>query len=320
MGKLLSGKKILFIAPVFYGYEDKIASEISYRGGDVLFFPERHYNWGYRIFNNFCKFFLNIYQKQHYNTILKKTENEKKIDLLFVIRGCQMPREFPDILKKRYPEIKTIMYQWDSEKSNQYIHLRDLFDEIYTFDFDDARTFHLQYLPLFYTKDIETVASRNIIDQYDYFFLSSYNWERYEYLRKLLIQLSNVRFYHYLHIPFSTYIKERLKGYKFDKDLLKFEPMSREQYIQKLMETRVIIDISPSIQSGLPMRIIEALGARKKIVTTNVNISKEFGDSRTMRLISDNFDFQKYANEKCDIYPDEIKKYSLDEWISTIFA
>jgi hypothetical protein len=318
MKPFLFGKKILFIAPVFYGYEKKIIDELVKIGGEVFFYSERQYNYGYRLFNNFSQILLNIYQKRYYLSILKKIVKIENIDILFVIRGCQMPREFLEKIEKRYPKIEMFMYQWDSEKLNKYIHLKDKFNKIYTFDFDDSRTYNIPYLPLFFTEDIELASKKPKTIQSDYFLLSSYSRERYEFLCKLIKQIDSVRFNHYLYIPYSTYVKEQIKGYRLNKKILKFEPMTREMYIQNLMETRVIIDISSSLQSGLPIRVIEALGAGKKILSTNINILREFGDIPSMKRIIDDFDFKKFANDELDNYVNKCK-YSLKEWINKIF-
>lgn len=44
---------------------------------------------------------------------------------------------------------------------------------------------------------------------------------------------------------------------------------------QNYIKSKAIIDISSPNQTGLPFRIIEAIGANKKIVTTNKNVMQE---------------------------------------------
>lgn len=313
----LEGKKILFIAPLFFGYENKIIHALESRGGMVLFFPERKYNWIYSLFFKISWKFLLIYQKKYYSDILKKINNNT-IDYLFVIRGCQLPEKFIDDLRLISPELKTIMYQWDSEKTNHYIHLRNKFDKLYTFDYEDSDAFKIPYLPLFYTNEIGAIRNEHKKCEFDFLYVGSYRRERYQFLLRLKKMLRKYRFHYYLFIPFRSYCMEYLKGYKIDRSLISFKPLQRAEYVNYLNSSEVVIDLTPSIQSGLPIRVIEALGAGKKVITTNKYACLEFAGSSMIKELDADDSFEScLQNSFCSI--SNISDYSIDSWIKKIF-
>lgn len=313
----LKNKTILLIAPVFYDYHEMIVTQLEDQGAIVKFLPERNYGYTYGIINNTSRILLLAYQKKYYMGIVKKIDL-KKIDFLFVIRGCQMPIEFISSLKEKYPKMLSFMYQWDSEKSNHFLHLRSKFDRVFSFDLKDSLNYKLEYLPLFYNDDILRIAEQKNNILYDFFVLCSYSRERYKYLTELKKRLSEFRLNFIIFIPKSSYIKERLKGVKLSDDMLTFTPINRNTYLKNLSETKTVIDISPSIQSGLPIRIIETLGAGKQLITTNQYVINEFGKLNLVHLLSEKTNFKEISS--MDYKTNELNKdYSLNKWLDKIF-
>ncbi len=313
----LKDKVILFVGPVFYNYHMAIISELEKQGAIVKFLPERDYGLTYSIFNNLSASLLLTYQKKYYKNLLKKIDFEH-IDYFFVIRGCQMPIEFIRSLKEKYNEMTSIMYQWDSEKSNHYLHLKSQFNRIYSFDYKDSLKYDLEYLPLFYTEDIKTLQDDKPTIEYDFFTLCSYNRERYNILKELRIRLREYKLKFIIFIPKSTYYKEIIKGQKLSKDLLTFSPLNRPEYLRNLSASKVVIDISPSVQSGLPIRIIESLGAGKQIITTNKYVINEFEETHLTHILSDETNFKSILNLKNE--KRLLDNYSLKIWLKKIFS
>ena len=83
------------------------------------------------------------------------------------------------------------------------------------------------------------------------------------------------------------------------------------------------MDINHPLQYGLTSRCIEALGANRKLITTNENIKDyDFFNESNIRIIDRknpiiNADFfiSDYIKPKKEIY----EKYSLKNWLINIF-
>lgn len=314
----LKGKIILFIGPVFYNYHLDIINELEKLGAIIKFIPERDYGLTYSLLNTFSTDLLISYQRRYYKNILKTIDFDH-IDYLFVIRGCQMPIEFIISLKEKYNDLISIMYQWDSEESNHYIHLKYQFNKIFTFDINDSQKYHIDYLPLFYTEDIEKLQVDKPIIKYDFFTLCSYNRERYDQLYELSIRLREFKLKFLIFIPKTTYYKEILKGKKLSNNLLTFIPLNRAEYLRNLSASKAVIDISPSVQSGLPIRIIESLGAGKHIITTNKYVIKEFNDLQLTHVLSADTNFDLILIN--DFHSNHVlKDYSIANWIRKVFT
>ena len=78
-----------------------------------------------------------------------------------------------------------------------------------------------------------------------------------------------------IYIPFTSYIKEKLKLTNLDHSIITFDHMPRNIYLSQLASTKVMIDVSNKNQTGLAMRVIEALSMGKKVLTSNHYITCE---------------------------------------------
>lgn len=287
---MLNNKEIVFIGPVFHDYHEKIQQKLSDLGASVSFYKERNYGLIFKIVNNFFKWKLQSFQDSHYSNILKK-EKGKHVDYLFIIRGFMISSTFLKNFKIDHPSVKIVMYQWDSNKTNPFAHTLKYIDKAYSFDFEDCEKLpHLDYLPLFYADDI--IKTKNIKKEYNFFFMGWFFQERYEALLRFK-QFSidnNYQVKAFLYLPFSSYIKERLKGNKLDRSVISFRPMSREEYLDCLNKTKVMVDVSSPNQTGMAMRVIEALASNVKLLTNNKNItdSSVFSTSRNIAFFDEN--------------------------------
>ena len=62
-----------------------------------------------------------------------------------------------------------------------------------------------------------------------------------------------------------------------------FRALSRREVIDYYRRAKVIIDLPHHLQAGLTMRVFEALGAGRKLITMNSHIAEEpFYDKRIM--------------------------------------
>lgn len=319
----LKNKKILFIGPIFYDYQNMIKSKLESYGAEVFFFGERDYTFKFKIVYNFFNKKIDSFQEKHYENILHAVDGTT-FDFLFVIRGYKIPINFIKKFKELNPKSKTIMYQWDSEKNNKFVHLVPYFDVLFSFDKNDViKNPRLNYLPLFYADDIENLSSNDFIPQikYDIFFFGYYLPERYEMMLSILefSKNNNINSKIFLYIPFTRYVKEILKGNKINFKLISFRPLKRKEYLLFLMESNTIFDSSSISQSGLSMRIMEAIGAKKKIITSNIFIKNESIYNVEQVFVVNPNELERimpFLSVNSNYYS---LGHSLGDWLTTIF-
>lgn len=318
-------KKILFIGPIFHNYHILIKEKMEYLEAKVDFYPEREYGWKFKIINNLFRSYLSKYQDKYYDSILENL-GDANYDFLFVIRGYMLSANFIYKFKKLYPEAKTIMYQWDSNKANPFSDVAVLFDRVYSFDFKDCNDLQfVKYIPLFYTDDLIPYRENKQEVEYDFFFMGWCFPERYKAVvsfREFTI-VNNYKLKAFLYMPFLSYLKEVLKGNFLDRSIISFTPMSRSEYLNVLSKSKVMVDVSNPRQTGLAMRVIEALAMNVKVLTNNINLSQDKNVEKT-KLFS--FFDEKIVYVKEDFIND--KSYtsinnhmlSLELWLKNIFG
>lgn len=319
---MLTNKKVVFIGPVFHDYHVKIKNELIELGADVSFYKERSYGIGFKVINNFFNSKLKSLQDLHYNKILIQEQN-KQVDFLFIIRGFMLNESFLKNFKKNHPTAKIIMYQWDSNKTNPFSQVLHYVDKAYSFDFEDCEKIpDLDYLPLFYADDI--ISAKGIKKEYDFFFMGWFFQERYEALLKFK-QFSvekNYKLKAFLYLPFSSYIKQRLKGNKLDRSVISFLPMSRKKYLDCLNKTKVMVDVSSPNQTGMAMRVIEALASSVKLLTNNKNIMDNSILSKSGNIVffDENSPSVDPSFVKSGFDNKQNSLLSLNEWLVQLFS
>ncbi|UPZ16064.1 hypothetical protein [Flavobacterium humidisoli] len=316
-------KKILFIGPIFHDYEKMIKSELESMGANVDFFAERSYSYDFNIVNNFFGNYMQRFQAKHYTKILNSIAN-KRYDYLFVIRGYMLPPSFLDAFKLNNLDCKTIMYQWDSERTNPFKHLINSFEVVKTFDFQDCEDFDIQYVPLFYTKDVEEHREKKKVYEYDFFFMGYFFEERYEAILKFK-EYCSVKGYTlkpFLYMPFTTRVKYFLKRKALDRSVVSFKHMERIKYLDILSKSRIMVDVSNSRQTGLAMRVIESLACNTKVATNNTFFEKDeiVGKSGMVSLFDlDNINIEE-SFIGANIEQNKRIVLSLEEWLTQIFS
>lgn len=318
----LANKRILFIGPCFHDYHQLITNQLTEFGAVVDFYPERSYGWIYKFTNVFFNHNLADYQKLHYDNILNKIK-DIRYDILYVIRGFMLPCEFVLSFSEMNPNARKIMYQWDSNKTNPFFNIISLFDDVYSFDYEDCDLRkELIYVPLFYSFDISDFTSNK--SKFDLFCVGVYLPERYAALKalKLILQLSTLSLKVFIYIPLTSLIKEYIKGnFKWDYSMLSIKHMSKGCYLKLLNDSKAVVDVSNLNQTGLAIRIIEAIALKKKIITSNVNIKKEplMNDSLVYILDIQHVDLDDLTSFLNSPIESSFNPMSLLEWLQKQF-
>ncbi|MBW8185211.1 hypothetical protein [Shewanella nanhaiensis] len=330
---MLLNKKVLFIAPSFFGYEDDIRRELELLGAQVDYFDERPFTSSFaKIVNRLdFKFFIKKNIDEHFRAIVKKSELEV-YDFLFVISPETLDSHVIDSIKKVNPSIVSILYMWDSFHNKENARkLLPHFDDIISFDSRDKTiNASIRFLPLFYNKDFES-RSDKLETSYDFdvSFIGTVHSDRVKLVKKIFKQAeaNNLKTFSFYYCPSKllfwlkkTFTKE-LNHISYSE--VSFKPMCKNAIRNIFMKSKCVIDIQHPEQSGLTMRSIEMLGLQRKVLTTNHHVkSYDFFDGRNI-LVIDRINPKVPTKFICSNYivPNEnvVFNYSLNSWIKSIF-
>lgn len=328
---ILKDKSVLFISPSFFGYERSIKSYLTDSGAKVYFFDDRPSNtFLIKGLIRLSKGCVSYYINKYYDAIYTSIKN-LKFDYFFVLNSEAMPLWFLEKLRKGKSSTKFILYMWDSfrnrKNANDYL---NYFDAVYSFDKTDCeRIPKLTFLPLFYLEEYSALSEKkNYV--YDYCFIGTAHSDRYALIKKIKNQLDDengISSYWYLYLQSKKlFIWQKLTNKHFKSAQLsefQYKPLSKEAVLDVISKSKIIIDIQHPRQTGLTMRTIEALGACRKLITTNTDIVKyDFYNPNNICVIdrwNPKFD-KSFFNEPFQPIKKEIyERYSLTGWIKTMF-
>lgn len=324
----LEGKKVLLLAPKFFGYEFEIKKELENLGAKVIYFDERPKN------DFFTKVLIRLNQKyfikkkinDYYIYIANETKGEN-IDYLFLVSPETIDIKKINYFKSLHPNIKVYTYMWDSiknkKKSMQYIEVSDKF---FTFDPSDVKINNkIDFLPLFYIEDYKNLDD-SMAHEFDISFIGTIHSNRYQVVKS--IQTEGLRVFYFFYSPSKIlFTLQRFLNKDFrsiNLNDISFESLNKKQILVKISKSKAVIDIEHPDQKGLTMRTMEMIGAKKKLITTNSNI-KEYDFylpnniyivDRNNPQISKSFFESRYEELPQNIYD----KYSLRNWIKQIFV
>ena len=103
-----------------------------------------------------------------------------------------------------------------------------------------------------------------------------------------------------------------------------FKALGKQEVFDLFARTKATIDIQHPRQTGLTMRCIEALGAKKKLITTNAQIKEyDFYREQNILVIDRHHPVvpAEFFNTAYEELPETIyRKYSLENWLHTVLS
>jgi len=348
----LHNKRILFIAQVFYDYHSQIQRELERQGAEVIFMENKLFRQDPVLNKDLIAVFKRVLDsnyKEKYNASIISQVRDKKIDYLFCLGGFSITPGLIDTLKQLNPEMKAIVYFWDSFTVWNYRYLVNHFDKVYTFDPRDAKAYKLAYLPLFYTKEFEHRQVSGQQSNLDLLYIGSVgpaSIDRVFLLKKLKEEAisKGLTYFFWLFnnerkvsLPvriinagrklvsrkYRTYINTIAK-YKKEEDFIRSGILSREEVAAYLSGTKCVIDIPVPDQAGLTIRTLETLAAGKKIITTNEYIREEpFYSAQQIAVInrdSVSLDPAFIRHPEAGGVAEQITYLRIDNWLTRIFS
>ncbi|MGL5229597.1 MAG: hypothetical protein ACRC8F_02115 [Cetobacterium sp.] len=312
--------KIILMCPSYSGYGEKIKKVMEKIGYEVLYIP--HDGFVYKYKNIFEKIKSNIIYKiflrknfkkiKEKEILYKRVEDFGSFNGVVVIRPDFYDIEFIKFLKAKNAPM--VLHFWDSisykPEQKKYI---EYFDYLYSFDKKEAKEYEMEFLPNFYMKD---EIKKSQTPKYDVFTVMSYD-ERFEELENLAKKL-----------------KERSISYKFivvtKKDInsdyieIRKNTISLEKMYEYYSKSKVVVEIGHNTlqkQGGLSFRAIDALGNRKKLITTYELIKEyDFYNPNNIMVLEKEYtiDIEFFKKEYEDIKEDIYIKYRDEEWVKRL--
>ncbi|MDB5288264.1 MAG: hypothetical protein JWR05_3213 [Mucilaginibacter sp.] len=329
----LSGKNIILISPKYFNYEKEIQNELEKRGAFVYFIDDRIKN------NTLNKalFRLKLKEKIGKNKVIDyfkshlENNRDRKVDYLIAIIPEGFSKEIIQYYKTQLKDTIFILYMWDSIDNRPYIiETLGFYERALTFDKNNADKYGLEFRPLFYTKSYKEIGLRKEnckYFKYDLSFIGTAHSDRYSVIKKFVHGSNNklkTFFFFYLQNPilivYYWIIDPMFRKVKI-KDI-SFISLPQKEVLSVIENSFCIVDINHPKQSGLTIRTIEVLGAKRKLVTTNRDIlDYDFYDSENILLIDRNnpiFDGAFFEKPYKEINKEIYNKYSLSQWIDDV--
>lgn len=327
----LKNKRVLFFYLSTFNYEREIQNAMEREGAIVDSFNERPTNSVFvRILIRLNRNLICKYIDKYYDKIIAETSN-KKYDFIFFIKGESISNSIVERLRKAHPEAQIIMYFWDSIANNHNAKgMLGSFDKVLSFDKNDCRDFNLEFLPLFYIPQYERIANQKVPQKYDMMFAGTIHSERYEFVNGIVDQIKAAGgtcftwFYFPSKVNFYKLKWDNPKFRKADINDFQFIPMPREKLLGYYAESRIQIDMQHPKQTGLTMRTMETLGAKKKLITTNKDVvNYDFYRPENILVVDRNNPIisKEFLEITWQEIPEEIyKKYSISSWLNNVFS
>lgn len=342
-------KNVLLIAPSWVNLHQDIIGGLEAMGNYVEYIPEYSFKGdplrikarGLVVMND-AK--ANLKKTEYWKGYLGKTDTI--FDFLLVIDGQGVNNTLFEELKKRNQNVYMVNYLYDTTYSMYHFEENFLFyNDVFTFDNRDAAKYHIKTLPIYWQR---TNVEKNDRYKYDVFGLGAYSDNRYRLYRqvKLLADEMGKSSFIKLYAPPVKHdllqkAKDMLKwitgrrnyiSYKLYKsDFITSELISTDEFRRYVQMSEIVLDTKVLNQEGLTARFMWALGAGKKIITTNDSVRNyDFYDANQILVLEDclftesdkqailDFIDAKYVHTKDRQHL--VEKYRLDNWLKTVLT
>jgi hypothetical protein len=334
----LQNKKIFLIIFPFYEYHLKIEKVLNNFGCNVTVVYNQ-FGTKYAYSQNKVIFFLK-YLFRAINTTDISRYLEGKYDFVLALGGYSYDKSILNKLKKNNPELKTVIYYWDSFLNWKSAYTIDWFDCRYSFDHHDCIRYkdkNVQYLPLFYINDSLAVQTKN--HEYDILYigsLSPFSVHRLFWLRKInkIIRENNIKAFLFLYCPeikvtlkdiifcitSLSYCKFRFFSFLFGNEpFVSNTKLSLSEIKDIEIKSKCLLDIPAVKQTGISIGVFEALANGKKIITTNKHIMLDTFYKPENIFVLNNKDknkMWKFINGNSD--PIDISYLKIENWLRTL--
>ena len=310
-------RSILIVGPPSLGYLKKIYDELnSYAYIDPHIIEVDRFSFQYknifqRVQNAFLKlFFGRNLKKEYVNTyVIDETNKKNFYDVIFTIRPDLLNTSTLRFLKSKTSSLEAFYYD-STRRFPDKIPIIPYFDRVYTYDRLDAEKYSLKFLTNYIYAE-----SKNQNLEYKFFNISTFDY-RFKAIEKLA---------EYLESKGWTKKILVLGGDNLESKYLTVinEQIPVDAVTELIKQSKIIIEVQRKEQIGLSFRVFEALGHRKKLVTTNADIvNYDFYHPQNMLVVDENNIHipEDFVNSPYVEVDDSILDYyRLENWVKRVF-
>lgn len=287
-------KKLLLIAPRISDIYKDIITLLNKWCIDVDFIEDKVSNYDPKylrsnrnlLFRN--KIGRRIYssiQKKKWINLLQKEPYNKKYDYLLVINGQSIHPLLIEELRRRNDKLYASNFLFDTCVSlYQFQYNFPYFDCVASFDKHESAQFNLSFLPIYWQ---EEKACSDF--EYDLFCFGGYGPQRLALYQQIgeIAKQENLQAFIKLFVPVISHyklykIKHRIRkilGLRtymppehYELGIITHQRIPANEFRKMVCNSSIVVDDVKQEQDGMTARFMWALGAGKKIVTTNTNI------------------------------------------------
>lgn len=320
--------KILLVGMGFHLYEQEMIREFERQGCSVDFCLDADHTilrTGRLFGKQVRQRLLRAYQD---NLLQKIAKND--YDRILVIVGRYLTKEFLVRLRNLKPGTKLMLYLWDDVKRVQNFHeVRRYYDVIYSFNDSDVKKYDVKFLPLFYLNRYVMRGYQERQVRYQLFSAMTDYSDRYEVVKSIKRSNPQLSVCIYLAAGNLKYVKRMFRFW--DIHSLRAEgihliraDIGNDKLLKGIRNSRALLDIPFLGQEGLTIRTMEAVGAKRKLVTTNENVRKyDLYHPDNILVISRShpvIDYKWLHLPFKELDQSVYEKYSVRQWVQTILT
>jgi hypothetical protein len=327
---MLNNKKVLLFVPNGKGvYGSAMSEQLEKCGAYVDVYDERpSASTSSKIITRLGKKQLaHVFKKYIKKIILFNIE--KSYDYVLVIRGECFNEATMKLLRTSFPSAYFILYLWDSLKNTDTRPAFPFFDKILSFDKEDVENNkELIHRPLFFIPSYRNYGNCSQYE-YDLMFIGKVHSDRFSFIKKIQKEIADkgLRAFFYFYFPSRLlYLQKRFFDNSFKNTSLKdfeFKMIKAVNIANYMSKSKCSLDMQHPLQTGLTMRTIEVLGAKRKLITTNPVIKTyDFYNENNIMVVDRktpaidlSFINSPYQEVDKNIY----EYYSIEGWVETIF-
>ena len=272
--------KVLLIAPSFFGYRDRVKAKFVEMGFEVDVADDRPSEGV--AFKSLGKLSYKLVDPSisRYADSVRQRVKAGGYDRVVYMGGmsfCFTPEQMRWIKESSTAVFSA--YLWDSLENCQRISsCIELFDRVSSFEPLDCMDGRISLRPLFYS---DAYAEVPLFPQggfeYDACFIGSVHQpSKFHAVRRICdwLESRGLRVFRYFYMPSASVLALRkaadvmYRGVEFQG-----VPLPMERVLEVLAKSKAVIDSPQKGQRGLTIRTVEAVGARRKLITTNPDVA-----------------------------------------------
>ena len=320
--------RILLISPSFFGYRQRVSEELMRQGHAVECMNDRPREDV--TFKSLAKISYKLVEGpiDRYATSLARYVADKRFDQVIYMGGmsfCWTRSQFERI--RRASGATFTAYLWDSiDNCQRFKDSMDLFDRVLSFEPEDCRQYGLELRPLFYSgvyRGLPLTPEDGF--KWDACFIGSVHQpSKFHTVLDIARSLERrgLRVFTWFYMPSRSVEKlRRLTDATYRGVDFRFDSLSADEVADVYAHAKCIIDSPQQGQSGLTMRTLETVGARRKLITANHDAANyDFhanGDVMVWngeQSLDDDFFAKPFAPLADDVYA----SYSITEFVRTL--